>query len=104
MLWAPYALVMAVIETAYPGSPGRLVGVAPNVRGHHHRVMNRYSLPKLRIVTLVAASVFATSLASWTTSDADAAGVALQRVASGLHQPVYVTSPHDGSGRLFVVE
>ena len=35
---------------------------------------------------------------------AGATGVVLRPVVSGLHSPVFVTSPRDGTGRLFVVE
>jgi glucose/arabinose dehydrogenase len=66
--------------------------------------MHGYRLPQLRIIVLIAAAVLAASIASWTATGAQAAGVALQKVASGLSKPVYVTSPHDGSSRLFVVE
>ena len=37
-------------------------------------------------------------------SEGDAANFSLRLIASGLNQPVYVTSAGDGSGRLFVVE
>jgi len=60
----------------------------------------------LRRRLLVVISVFC--LAGWlvaaNTATVAGAGVVLQKVVGGLKNPVYVTSPHDGSGRLFVVE
>jgi glucose/arabinose dehydrogenase len=43
-------------------------------------------------------------LAASSSPVAGAAGVVLRPVVSGLDAPVFVTSPRDGSGRLFVVE
>jgi glucose/arabinose dehydrogenase len=55
------------------------------------------------LVTLTVAGI-AASFAAWNAVSVDAAGVTFSKVASGFKAPDYVTSPHDGSGRLFVVE
>jgi glucose/arabinose dehydrogenase len=55
------------------------------------------------LVTLTVAGL-AASFAAWNAMTVAGAGVVLSMVASGFTSPVYVTSPHDGSGRLFVVE
>src|SRR5690348_13336128 len=55
------------------------------------------------LVTLTVAGL-AASFVAWNAVSVDAAGVVFSKVAGGFKAPVYVTSPHDGTGRLFVVE
>jgi glucose/arabinose dehydrogenase len=62
-----------------------------------------HALPRRLVVTILAAGLLASILAS-NAASVLGAGVTLSRVASGLTHPDYVTSPHDGSGRLFVVQ
>src|SRR5262245_11298727 len=61
------------------------------------------ALPRRLVVALLSAGLIA-SFVAWNATSVMGASVTLSRVASGLSTPVYVTSPHDGSGRLFVLE
>jgi len=64
--------------------------------GHH-------ALPRRWLVTLMIVGL-AASFAAWNAMTVAGATVVLSKVASGFTSPDYVTSPHDGSSRLFVVE
>ena len=57
-----------------------------------------------RLLVAVAVASIAGSFLAANAPSAAGAGVVLQKVAGGFRSPVYVTSAHDGSGRLFVVE
>jgi glucose/arabinose dehydrogenase len=67
--------------------------------------MRTHSAPRPRLLALFGATLLLATLAAWqATGAAGAANVVLTPVASGLSSPVYVASPRDGSGRLFIVE
>jgi glucose/arabinose dehydrogenase len=60
----------------------------------------------IAVITSVIQAIAAAGVAAQDPAPFDPAGFAieLEPVASGLTQPVYVTAPNDGSGRLFIVE
>ena len=61
--------------------------------------------PRPRLLALFGATILLATMAAWqATGAAAAANVELYPVATGLDAPVYVTSPRDGTRRLFVVE
>jgi glucose/arabinose dehydrogenase len=58
-----------------------------------------------RVAALAAAAMlFATGAGAASATDPTAAHIRLALRSSGLTKPVYVTSAHDGTGRLFIVE
>ena len=64
-----------------------------------HRAMRR------RLAGVIATAAVLASLASWSAVGASGApAIVLTQIVGGLDSPVFVTSSHDGLGRLFVVE
>jgi glucose/arabinose dehydrogenase len=68
-----------------------------------HTPLSRHALVRRSLVA-IAVLALTLSAVAWSAVAVSGAGVVLSKVASGLAAPVYVTSAHDGSGRLFVVE
>src|SRR4029453_19452107 len=78
--------------------------VATALRSDQDRAMTGHRALLRRWLVALTVAGLAAPFAAGNAMTVAGAGVVLSKVASGFTSPVYVTSPHDGSGRLFVVE